>query len=59
MSKVALAHLVFRLRERGFLLLDVQYWTEHLSQFGVIEIPDRDYRRRLAEALPESRTFWP
>lgn len=57
MSKVALAQLVFRLRERGFLLLDVQYLTEHLSQFGVVEIPAREYRRRLEAALSGTATF--
>lgn len=51
MSKVALAHLVLRLKERGFALLDVQYWTPHLAQFGVVELPAAEYRRRLKEAL--------
>jgi leucyl/phenylalanyl-tRNA--protein transferase len=51
MSKVALAELVFRLRERGFALLEVQYLTRHLAQFGVIEISDRDYQQRLQAAL--------
>jgi leucyl/phenylalanyl-tRNA--protein transferase len=51
MSKVALAILVARLRERGFGLLEVQYLTEHLSQFGVIEISDREYQARLKAAL--------
>jgi leucyl/phenylalanyl-tRNA--protein transferase len=51
MSKVALACLARRLREHGFALLDVQYWTEHLSQFGVLEISDREYRTRLRAAL--------
>jgi leucyl/phenylalanyl-tRNA--protein transferase len=51
MSKVALAELVSRLRERGFALLEVQYLTEHLAQFGVIEVPDRKYQARLKEAL--------
>ena len=51
MSKVALAELVFRLRERGFALMEVQYVTEHLAQFGVIEISDRDYQSRLRFAL--------
>lgn len=50
-SKVALVHLVEHLRDRDFLLLDVQYATPHLAQFGVIEISDRAYRRRLTEAL--------
>jgi leucyl/phenylalanyl-tRNA--protein transferase len=51
MSKVALAHLVARLRERGFALLEVQYLTEHLAQFGVVEVSDREYMRRLGPAL--------
>jgi leucyl/phenylalanyl-tRNA--protein transferase len=51
MSKIALAHLVWRLRERGFALLEVQYLTEHLAQFGVVEIPHREYMARLRSAL--------
>jgi leucyl/phenylalanyl-tRNA--protein transferase len=51
MSKVALVHLVRRLQERGFRMLEVQYLTEHLSQFGVVEVPDHEYRLRLADAL--------
>ncbi len=51
MSKVALARLVFRLQERGFGLLEVQYVTSHLQQFGAEEIPTRQYRRRLGAAL--------
>ena len=51
MSKVALAELVSRLRARGFALLEVQYLTEHLAQFGVIEISDKKYQARLKEAL--------
>lgn len=51
MSKVALSHLVFRLRERGFALLEVQYVTSHLEQFGAVEIPNRQYEKLLAAAL--------
>jgi leucyl/phenylalanyl-tRNA--protein transferase len=51
MSKVALAHLVKRLRERGFALLEVQYLTKHLAQFGVVEVPHREYMRLLSLAL--------
>lgn len=51
MSKVALASLVDRLTARGFQLLDVQYWTPHLSQFGVIEVDRNAYYRQLREAL--------
>ncbi|WP_431859278.1 leucyl/phenylalanyl-tRNA--protein transferase [Azospirillum sp.] len=50
-SKVALVHLVARLRAGGFTLLDTQFVTEHLSRFGALEIPRAEYRRRLARAL--------
>lgn len=50
-SKVALVHLVARLRLGGFTLLDSQFLTEHLAQFGAHEIPRADYKRRLAHAV--------
>ncbi|MBN2508562.1 MAG: leucyl/phenylalanyl-tRNA--protein transferase [Verrucomicrobia bacterium] len=50
-SKVALVALVQRLRERGFQLLDTQWTTPHLRQFGAFEIPRADYLRRLARAI--------
>lgn len=50
-SKVALVHLVAALRRGGFVLLDTQFVTPHLEQFGAVEIPQATYRRRLAEAL--------
>lgn len=50
-SKVALVWLVERMRERGFVLLDVQFVTDHLSRFGAVEIPKREYERRLRDAL--------
>lgn len=50
-SKVALYHLVERMRSRGFRLLDVQFKTAHLAQFGVIEVARSEYERLLAEAL--------
>ena len=49
-SKVALHGLVQRLRERGFTLLDTQWITPHLRQFGAIEISRRHYLRQLADA---------
>ena len=56
-SKVALVHLVERLRRGGFTLLDVQFVTPHLARFGAVEI-DRDaYERRLAAAL-RVRAVW-
>jgi leucyl/phenylalanyl-tRNA--protein transferase len=58
-SKVALVHLVERLRQREFELLDTQAVTEHLSQFGCIEIPAEEYLRRLREAITKPRVFWP
>jgi leucyl/phenylalanyl-tRNA---protein transferase len=50
-SKAALVELVARLRARGFVLLDTQWVTGHLVQFGAIEITRRRYLRRLDEAL--------
>lgn len=49
-SKVALVHLVARLKAGGYTLLDAQFVTEHLTQFGTTEIPRADYRQRLAAA---------
>lgn len=57
MSKVALAELVLHLRSRGFLLLDVQYETEHLAQFGVISVPLPEYLSRLSVAVNTQRQF--
>jgi len=50
-SKISLVYLVSLLRHRGFTLLDTQFQTEHLQQFGTQEIPRTQYRQRLAEAL--------
>jgi leucyl/phenylalanyl-tRNA--protein transferase len=56
-SKVALVHLVARLRSGGFQLLDTQFVTEHLQRFGAIEIPRREYHARLAAALRQKAHF--
>ena len=56
-SKVALVTLVERLRERDFLLLDTQWLTPHLVQFGAVEIPRREYLKRLRLALREEASF--
>lgn len=53
-SKIALVHLVGRLRHAGFVLLDAQFENEHLDQFGAVSMPDADYARRLAAALDAS-----
>jgi leucyl/phenylalanyl-tRNA---protein transferase len=58
-SKVALVHLVARLRAGGYRLLDTQFLTAHLARFGAIEIPRARYRRLLAEALRYCATFPP
>ena len=50
-SKVALVHLVARLRRGGWTLLDAQFLTEHLSQFGAVETPQAAYLRMLGLAL--------
>jgi len=50
-SKVALAHLVARLKAGGFSLLDTQFITSHLASMGAEEIPREDYLARLDHAL--------
>lgn len=50
-SKVALAQLVARLRLGGFRLLDTQFVTDHLQQFGAVEISRTQYHRRLTAAI--------
>ncbi|MEE9194842.1 MAG: leucyl/phenylalanyl-tRNA--protein transferase [Alphaproteobacteria bacterium] len=57
-SKVALCHLVARLRRSGFVLLDTQFATEHLARFGVIEIPRDAFRKKLAAALAIKCSFY-
>lgn len=56
-SKVALVALVERLRERGFILLDTQWTTEHLEQFGAIEIPRTRYLEWLSRAIERDCSF--
>jgi leucyl/phenylalanyl-tRNA--protein transferase len=56
-SKVALATLVSRLDARGFVLLDTQWVTEHLTQFGAHEIPRTTYLKRLNKALNLHSSF--
>jgi leucyl/phenylalanyl-tRNA--protein transferase len=57
-SKVALVHLVARLKEGGYRLLDAQFITGHLTQFGAEEIPRAAYHRRLAYALSAEGDFY-
>jgi len=56
-SKVALVMLVDRMTRRGFTLLDTQWVTPHLVQFGAIEIPREEYLRRLAVAVRKDCVF--
>lgn len=56
-SKVALVHLVERLRERGYELLDTQASTPHLRQFGCTEIPATTYLKLLRKALRKKCEF--
>jgi len=56
-SKIALAALVARLRERGFQLLDVQWLTPFLASCGAVEIPRRDYLAHLGDALRVDARF--
>jgi leucyl/phenylalanyl-tRNA--protein transferase len=58
-SKVCLVHLVERLRERGFLLLDTQFTTEHLKRFGAIDVPRGRYEKLLEKALKGEAKFSP
>ena len=56
-SKVALVHLVARLQRGGFQLLDTQFLTSHLAQFGAFEIGRDEYLKRLDNALAERAAF--
>ena len=56
-SKIALVHLVARLKAGGYRLLDTQFVTEHLRTFGAVEVPKRRYHRLLEEALVGEAEF--
>ncbi len=56
-SKAALVHLVHRMRDRGMVLLDVQFMTDHLRSLGAREIPRSDYERRLHDAVRMRKSF--
>jgi leucyl/phenylalanyl-tRNA--protein transferase len=57
-SKVALVHLVARLKLGGFKLLDAQFLTEHLARFGAVEIPRKAYLAKLGDAIA-APAYWP
>ena len=56
-SKIALVHLVARLRAGGYRLLDTQYVTDHLKSFGAVEVGKRRYHRLLEDALSGEADF--
>lgn len=56
-SKVCFVSLVERLKERGYELLDCQIQNPHLASMGAVEIPEREYLRRLDHALSLDRSF--
>jgi leucyl/phenylalanyl-tRNA--protein transferase len=56
-SKIVLVTLVEHLHRRGFRLLDVQMWNEHLDRFGCLEVPRQEYLRVLAGAA-EGEASW-
>jgi leucyl/phenylalanyl-tRNA--protein transferase len=58
-SKVCLVHLVERMRERGFTLLDTQFTTEHLKRFGAMDVPRGRYEKLLQEAVKGEADFGP
>ena len=58
-SKVCLVHLVARLKQQGFVLLDTQFTTEHLKRFGAVDVPRAKYERLLEEALQGEAQFAP
>jgi len=57
-SKIALVHLVARLKAGGFTLLDCQFQTDHLRQFGVVEMPKAEYLEKLAAAIDLKTDFY-
>ena len=57
-SKVALVHLVARLRRGGFRLLDTQFLTAHLARFGAVAVPRTRYHELLAAALKGRGDFY-
>lgn len=57
-SKVALVHLAARLKTGGFRLLDTQFITEHLRQFGAIEVPRKRFQQLLEKALEVEADFF-
>jgi leucyl/phenylalanyl-tRNA--protein transferase len=56
-SKAALVKLLYHLKEKGFVLLDVQFMTEHLKMFGAVEISFKEYNKLLEKAYARTCEF--
>lgn len=56
-SKIALLHLIARLRTGGFLLFDIQFTTSHLKRFGAIELSRKFYLNQLVRAMEQTADF--
>jgi len=56
-SKIAMLHLIARLKIGGFHFIDAQFFNEHLTQFGLIGMPDAEYQTLLAKALQSKADF--
>ncbi len=56
-SKIALVHLIARLKAGGFTLCDTQYVTDHLRSFGAVEVPKKRYHKMLEDALAATADF--
>jgi leucyl/phenylalanyl-tRNA---protein transferase len=56
-SKIALVKLMERLRDRGYVLLDVQYMTDHLAMFGPVQIPMDEFKILLKKAYTKNVSF--
>ncbi len=57
-SKIAMLHLMARLKIGGFHFIDAQFYNEHLVQFGLIGVPDAEYQLILARALRAKADFF-
>ena len=57
-SKIAMLHLMARLKIGGFHFIDAQFYNEHLVQFGLIGVPDADYQLMLENALDAEADFF-
>jgi len=56
-SKIALVKLMERLKERGFVLLDFQYITDHLAMFEPVQVPIEQYKELLTQAYKKEISF--